>query len=96
MTCTRACVRVCVRSPTCRFAQEGRFDIALRYQAKIAEMYYMDEDYDMAAEHFDRAALYCAEVYGEEVQRTARLRAEAVCWCIAFPLHVRAVKEDDH
>eukprot|EP00750_Incisomonas_marina_P003422 INCI13110.2.p1 GENE.INCI13110.2~~INCI13110.2.p1 ORF type:complete len:441 (+),score=118.45 INCI13110.2:185-1507(+) len=48
------------------FAQEGRFDIALRYQAKIAEMYYMDEDYDMAAEHFDRAALYCTEVHGEE------------------------------
>ena len=29
--------------------------------------YYLDDDYDMAAEHYDRAALYCSEALGEEV-----------------------------
>lgn len=41
------------------YAQEARFDEAIRYEVRVARIYYEDEDWDEASEHFDRAALYC-------------------------------------
>lgn len=41
------------------YAQEARFDEAIRYEVRVATIYFEDEDWDNAAEHYDRAALYC-------------------------------------